>query len=236
MGNFRAAPLLRLAATTPDRYALGMTRALLFDMDGTLIHSDPLHIEVFRAFYAERGRAIDTEYFLKHIHGGSNAEIFGRDFPGEDAKALGDEKEALFRARLPERMDPTPGTHALLDRAKAEGWPVAVVTNAPRLNAEAMLRTLGLADRIETLVIGDECARSKPDPTPYRVAMERVGIAPHHAIAFEDSPSGLRSARSAGAKVVGVRSSLPHDRLVEAGAHLSVADFTDPQIEALLRD
>ena len=211
-----------------------MTLALLFDLDGTLLHSDPLHVQVFKDLYRSRGRDIDEAYYLRNIHGRHNPAIFGRDFPDEDAAALSDEKEARFRDRLPERVDPMPGLPDLLDRAEANGWPVALVTNAPRLNAEAMLTSIGQRTRFEVMVIGDELPRSKPDPLPYATAMAQLGTEPHRSIAFEDSPSGLRAARSAGAFTIGLRSSLPHDRLVEAGAHATIADFADPALDDLI--
>ncbi len=211
-----------------------MPRALLFDLDGTLLLSDPHHVAVFRDLFAERGRVIDEAFYLRHIHGHQNADIFARHFPDEDAQALSEEKEARFRARLGQSADPMPGLLALLDRAEAAGWPMAVVTNAPRLNARAMLAALGLTSRLTTLIIGDECVRGKPDPAPYLAAMQRLDVPPQHCIAFEDSPSGLRAAQRAGAFTVGIRSSLPDARLREAGARMSIADFADPALDALL--
>lgn len=213
-----------------------MTLALLFDLDGTLLHSDPLHVQVFQELYADRGRDIDAAYYLRHIHGRHNPDIFSRDFPGEDPHALSEEKEARFRDRLPERVEPMAGLHQLLDRAEAAGWPVALVTNAPRANAEAMLAAIGARARFATLVIGEECARAKPDPLPYTTAMQALGTSPRAAVAFEDSPSGLRAARGSGAFTIGLRSSLGDDRLREAGAHASIDDFSDPALEALLQD
>ncbi|ETX29120.1 HAD family hydrolase [Roseivivax isoporae] len=211
-----------------------MTLALLFDLDGTLLDSDPLHERVFRDLYAERGREIDAAYYLANIHGRHNPDIFSRDFPDADPHALSEEKEARFRERLPARVTPTAGLGALLDRAGDAGWPTALVTNAPRRNAETMLDAIGVRDRFPVVVIGDECTRAKPHPDPYLAALAALGTPPGRAIAFEDSPSGLRAARAAGVHVMGLRSSLGHEALLEAGAHDSIADFTDPALDRLL--
>jgi beta-phosphoglucomutase len=211
-----------------------MTLALLFDLDGTLIDSDPLHEEVFREVLEPFGHTVDAAFYRRHIHGRHNPDIFADLCPGEDPHRMGDEKEALFRARLPERVPPVPGLPELLDRAEAEGWPVAIVTNAPRDNAEAMLAALGLSDRFGTIFVGAECAQPKPDPAPYRAAQEHLGVRPHHSVAFEDSPSGLRAARASGAVTVGVGSSLDPDRLREAGAEAWIDDFADPALPAIL--
>ncbi|MFD1341742.1 HAD family hydrolase [Litorisediminicola beolgyonensis] len=207
-----------------------MALALLFDLDGTLLETDPLHVAVFRELFAERGREIDEAYYLERIHGRHNADIFADEFPGEDPQAMSDEKEARFRAKLGDSAPPMAGLPALLDRAEAAGWPIAVVTNAPRANAEASLGAIGLRHRFETLIIGDECARGKPDPEPYLAAMRALGVAPGECLAFEDSPSGLRAARASGAFTFGVTSSLSPAALRDAGAQEVIDDFTDDRL------
>ncbi|ANT61270.1 MULTISPECIES: HAD family phosphatase [unclassified Salipiger] len=212
-----------------------MIRALLFDLDGTLLHSDPLHFEVFADLFAERGRELTEAGYLSDIHGRHNLESFPELFPGEDAQALSNHKEARFRDKLGDGHAPMPGAEALMLRAKAQGWRIAVVTNAPRDNAEAMLGATGLRAFAETLVIGDECARAKPDPEPYAVAMRAFGVPPQECIAFEDSPSGMRAAAASGAHTVGILSSgLSADQLRAAGAQTVIRDYTDPALEELL--
>lgn len=208
--------------------------ALLFDLDGTLLHTDPLHAEVFIDLFAARGRDIDMAFYLDQLHGRQNAAIFAELCPDEDARALSEAKESAFRAKLDASVPSTPGTEALLARAEASGWGTAVVTNAPRINAEAMLDAIGLNGAFDTLVIGDECAAGKPDPAPYATAMSRLGVRPASCIAFEDSPSGLQSAAAAGAMAIGMRSSLDDDALRAAGAALSLQDFNDPALSPVL--
>ena len=209
-------------------------KALLFDLDGTLLISDPLHIAVFGEFFAERGMPYSEEVYERQIHGSHNAEIFPRLFPGEDAVALAAEKEARFRDRLQPGTPPMPGAPELLDLASAEGWAVAVVTNAPRENAEHMLRAIGLRERFEVIVIGDECSRGKPNPEPYLEAMRQLDVRPQDCIAFEDSQSGMRAAARSGAFGIGVCSGVEPDRLHEAGARATITDFTDPTLPGLL--
>ncbi len=212
-----------------------MHLALLFDLDGTMLDSDPLHEALFREIWAERGLAWEDGFYHRHVHGRLNVDVFADFLPDEpDPQALSTRKEALFRERLPRPYPATPGAAALLARARTEGWGLAVVTNAMRPNAEAMLEAVGLRHHFEVLVIGEECPRGKPHPDPYREAMRQLGVTPDRAIAFEDSPSGARSARSAGARVVGIRSSLDDRALRQAGAHLTIRDFTDPALEPLL--
>jgi HAD superfamily hydrolase (TIGR01509 family) len=175
-----------------------MRLALLFDLDGTLVDTDHLHHGAFAAILAERGRDLPLAEYRTHIMGHPNDAILARFFPGEDSGIL-DRKEAMFRDSLAASVEPVPGIHALLDWAEASGAGCAVVTNAPRDNAVAMLAAASLAHRLPTLVIGDECGRPKPDPAPYRAAMAALGATPSRSVAFEDSRSGLRAARASGA-------------------------------------
>ncbi|MBV1705037.1 MAG: HAD-IA family hydrolase, partial [Hyphomicrobiales bacterium] len=144
-----------------------------------------------------------------------------------------DAKEASYRARLG-RPTPTRGATALLDWADARGLATAVVTNAPRANADVVLEALGLARRFPEVVVAEELARGKPDPLPYLTALERLGAAAAKSVAFEDSLSGIAAALGAGLAVVGITSGLTAERLVAAGATLAAADFADPRVIALI--
>ncbi|WP_193141608.1 HAD family phosphatase [Meridianimarinicoccus sp. MJW13] len=210
------------------------TAALLFDLDGTLLHSDPLHAQIFIDLFAARGVAIDDAYYLRHMHGRLNEDIFTEFFPDEDAAQLSWDKEAAFRDRLGGAAPATAGVEPLLARARADGLGLAVVTNAPRINAEVMLAAIGLADAFDTLVIGDECDRGKPHPDPYLAAMAALNADPARCIAFEDSPSGVHSAAASGAYTVGLESSLDADSLRDAGAAMTIKDFTAPALGPML--
>lgn len=212
-----------------------MNPALLFDLDGTMLNSDPIHMGVFQELWTSRGLAFDEAFYMKHVHGRLNVDIFAEFLPDEpNPQALSDWKEAQFRDRLPRPYPPMPGVAALVARAVEEDWPRAIVTNAMRLNAEAMLEAVGLRDAFDVIVIGEECPRGKPDPYPYQEAMRQLGVTPNHAIAFEDSPSGARAARSSGAYTVGIRSGLDDHTLRQAGAHITMQDFTDPALTQVL--
>lgn len=207
--------------------------ALLFDLDGTLIDTDLLHHAAYREIFAERGRDLGIGEYRDHIMGQPNAAILDRYFPGEDATVI-DRKETMFREALAASVEPVAGIGALLDWAEAHGVGTAVVTNAPRVNAQAMLAAAGLDARLATLVIGEECTAAKPDPAPYREAMAALGATPAHSVAFEDSRSGLRAARAAGAHVFGMTTGLPPQELRNAGAHQTISDFTDAALWAHL--
>ncbi len=141
-----------------------------------------------------------------------------------------EEKEAVFRKLVTGKIQPVPGLMALLAIADKAGVPVVAVTNAPRLNAEMLLAGLGIMDRFQAIVIGDELPHAKPHPQPYLEGMRAVNATAARSVAFEDSRSGIKSASAAGIPTVGIRTSLSHADLVEAGALLTAPAFDDPDL------
>lgn len=213
-----------------------MKTALLFDLDGTLVDSDAEHLLAFQRVFAPHGIKLDRSEYAANIMGASNAMIarlYLSHLPPHEQAATLDAKEAAYRDGLGD-LEPIPGAVALLDYADWRGLKRAVVTNAPRANAERVLAALGIGGRLPILVIGGELARSKPDPLPYLTALDRAGALAAHSLAFEDSLSGVRSAVAAGLAVVGMTTTLDSRTLVEAGATFAAKDFTDPRIFALI--
>jgi HAD superfamily hydrolase (TIGR01509 family) len=209
--------------------------ALLFDMDGTLSDTDAIHRQAMADTFAVRGVIMSDEDFHRHVSGQSNDAIFAHFFPdlSEDGRRrLADEKEALYR-RLTPRMTPMPGLARLIGWAKARGVACALVTNGPRPNVEHTLRVLGLADSFDTLVLGEDLPRAKPDPLPYLEALQRLGVAAENAMAFEDSEPGVTAALAAGVFTVEVTGPSRKAGL-GLGADLTVTDFAAPALWARL--
>ena len=210
--------------------------ALLFDLDGTLVDSDADHLAAFQSVFAPFGIKLDRALYTSDIMGASNAligERFLPHLPLAQREQVLDAKEAAYRDGLG-ALTATRGADELLDHAEAQGLPCAVVTNAPRANAERVLGAIGLTHRLPILVIGGELARAKPDPLPYLTGLERTGARAERSVAFEDSLSGVRAAVAAGIAVVGLTTGLTAERLIETGAVLAVTDFTDRRIYDLI--
>ncbi len=208
-------------------------QALLFDIDGTLADTDALHLQAFNQVFGPRGHIFDRVRASKELMGFSNASIAERflsDEPPERRLAIIDEKEAAFRRLVAGRISPLPGLMPLLARADRAGVPMVAVTNAPRLNAEMLLTGLGISDRFKAIVIGDELAHGKPHPMPYLQGLRAVNAAAELCLAFEDSRSGIQSASAAGIATIGIRTSLGHADMIEAGALTTARDFDDPEL------
>ena len=210
-----------------------MGRALLFDIDGTLANTDPLHLKAFNQVLGPHGHAFDHARFSRELQGFANISIGERFLPDETLErraAILDEKEEVFRSLVAGQVEPLPGLMALLDRADDAGVPMVAVTNAPRLNAELLLSGLGITQRFKALVIGDELPYGKPHPLPYQEGLRFVGASAAASIAFEDSRSGVQSATAAGIPTIGIRTSLSDADLVAAGAVASASAFDDPAL------
>lgn len=211
--------------------------SLLFDLDGTLVHTDHVHFAAFNAMLAEFGQSVDQATYNREIAGFANSDIMARLFPGmsiAEHQRIADSKEARFRD-LAGTLEPQPGLMALIAAADAQGIPRAVVTNAPRDNADLMLRSIGLADGWATIILAEELPRAKPDPLPYRTALDRMGADAAASVAFEDSRSGVRAAAAAGLPVVGMTTTQDEHTLKSEGAIFGALDFTDQNLLALVR-
>jgi len=208
-------------------------RALLFDIDGTMADTDALHVEAFNRVFEGRGHVFDRARAAKELQGFSNASIGERFLPQETPErqaAIMEEKEAVFRELVTGKIQPVPGLMALLAIADSADIPLVAVTNAPRLNAEMLLAGLGIMDRFQAVVIGDELPHAKPHPLPYLAGLRAVNAAASRSVAFEDSRSGIQAATAAGIATVGIRTSLSHADQVEAGALLTAPGFDDPTL------
>lgn len=213
-----------------------MLEGLLFDLDGTLTITDPLHYRVWREALGEHDIEIDESFYRARIGGRLNPDIVRDLLPTltpEASSQFIEHKEAHFRA-LAGGLTTLPGLDQLLAWSDAQGLARALVTNAPGENARFMLKVLGLESAFRTVILGEDAPAGKPDPLPYRIALERLDIASEAALAFEDSPAGVRSAVAAGIPTVGIVSMHGADELLSHGALMVIPDFNDSRLWELL--
>ncbi len=213
-----------------------MYRALLFDLDGTLAETDSLHLPTWVDVLEPYGVRVDEDFYRESISGRNTSEIVRHLLPelsDEENRSVGDAKEASFRERATE-LEPLPGLVDFVERGRERGMSIALVTNAPRENVEAILLALGLRDLFDVVVLADEVEAVKPDPAPYSAALKKLGVLAEEALAFEDSVSGISSSVAAGIPTVGIASSQKPETLLAAAAFVTAKDFTDPQLRALL--
>ena len=208
-------------------------RAFLFDMDGVIVDSNPLH----RAAWAEYNRrhGVETTEAMQQGMYGKRNDMIVRDYLGAhltDAEvfAHGAAKEKLYREMLAPRLTETlvPGLVAFLERHPE--MPKAVATNAESANVDFVLSAAGLDRFFRVTVNGQQVANPKPHPDVYLRAAELLGIPPANCVVFEDSYGGVAAGLAAGMRVVGITTTyaaLP-------GASVLARDFNDPVLEEWL--
>lgn len=213
-----------------------MLAAILFDLDGTIVNTDPIHFLAWQEMLLKYGIDIDEKFYKTRISGRLNPEIVKDILPQLSpltGAEFADDKEALFRQKA-KHLQPLGGFSQLLAWTNTHKLKRALVTNAPRLNAEFMLLLLGIQKAFDTIVLAEDCIAGKPDPAPYEAALHRLAIAAEQAIALEDSPSGIRSAVSAGIRTIGIASTHEPKLLQDLGAFMVIPDFTDLQLWTFL--
>ena len=206
-------------------------KAVIWDVDGTLIDSAHAHWQSWRAIFAEEGLPDLDEATFVTWFGRRNDDIMREHFRGrlafEEAMALALRKEAHYLDGLrAEGALVPPGVNMWLDRLAADGWKLGIGTSAPRENIEIILDHAGWIDRFDAIVTKDDVRHGKPDPEVFLTAAARLGVDPARAIVVEDAEAGILGVHRAGMRTIGV--GLRHAAL---GAMRSV-----PTLDLLPRD
>lgn len=207
-------------------------KAAIFDMDGVIVDTNPHHRIAWKKYFERYGKTLTDEDFVRYISGKHNDEILNHLFADQapsptEAKQLAAEKEALFRELYLPDIKPVNGLPEFLQRLRKAGIQTAVGTSAPVENLDFVMDALNLRPYFDVLLNESNVTRPKPDPEIYQKAMQLLGVEPQQSIIFEDSTTGIRAARAAGAYVVGLTTTDLPAVLIEAGADEVIRDFTE---------
>lgn len=200
-----------------------MPDALVFDFDGIIVNTEPLHYEAFQRVLQPLGLGFTWHDYERDYMGSDDRDAFRDFFASVGRRVEGDElagfiaKKAATFIELAHGADPFPGVVELIRSASRE-IKVGLCSGALRSDIEPVAKRLGIRDCFSTIVTAEDVARSKPDPASYRLAVERLGFRDaSRCIAIEDTPAGIASAKGAGLRVLAVSNS--HEPL-----HLDGAD------------
>src|SRR6266700_7449485 len=187
---------------------MNASRAVLWDMDGTLVDSEDLHWISWKNTLAMDGIFITHRQFLSSF-GQRNDSIvsawLGAGATPERMEKIANAKEELYRRRVRRNgISPLPGVTNWLHRLHQEEWLQAIASAAPRANVDAVLEALSATHIFQAIVSAEDVHRGKPDPEVYLVAASRVGVAPERCIVVEDAVAGIEGARRAGMRSIGV--------------------------------
>ncbi len=218
-------------AAGPRPFGAMNERGVIFDLDGVLIDSEPIHCRAFQDVLAGCGVALtEREYFERYLVY-SDREVLERLLPaGQPLEAAVAAKERRYLDLLAAGIPAFPDGLALL--AKSDGWQVGLATGSTRRETELVLGTLGIRQRFACIVAREDYGKGKPDPEPYLRVAQALQLSPGRCVVIEDTPGGIRAARAAGMIAVAVTHSCPKERLDEAD--LVVEDLAAVDLDGLL--
>ena len=207
--------------------------ATLFDFDGVLVDSEPIHLAAFNDVLRPLGRTIDSRIYVERYLSLDDAGVFravlgspAQPIPDTALARLIETKSTRVMTRLADRVPAYAGASELVVRRATRG-PVGIVSGALGREVEFALEQMGLRNVVGFIVSAESTAVSKPDPAPYRAAIEELRRRDHHGdvIAIEDSIGGIRSAKGAGLRCVAVAHTYEPSALSGAGADAVAPDL-----------
>jgi beta-phosphoglucomutase len=204
--------------------------AILFDLDGVVIDSEPAHEQSLIEASARLGRRI-TLSETKQFKGSTEldcARILQKitNSAEKDLPTIMRLRVEAFR-NLFKEIKLVSGVLAFLDRCRANNWPIALTTSAEREMQELAFSQFGLAEYFNVVVTGNDIIYGKPHPEPYLKTAEKIGYPAARCLVIEDSTNGIRSAKAAGCQAVGITTSFLPETLLAAGADIVISDFAE---------
>jgi beta-phosphoglucomutase len=208
------------------------TKAVIFDMDGTMIANMHHHKLAWQTFVKKHNIRLSDEEFSKKISGKKNDQIFkilfGDQISAQEIVEYAEEKEQLYRDLYVKDIVEINGLSDFIDRLLARNIRIAIATTAPKKNRDFALRALKLEGKFEVILGDEHVSKGKPDPEIYTETALMMGVSPDECIVFEDSPPGIESGMKAKMTVVALLTSHAAEDINNAD-HV-ITDFTEVEV------
>ena len=195
-------------------------KAVIFDLDGTLIDNNPYHLETWKQYLKNSGRTISDEEYNKNVNGRTNGDVvrylYGAGL--SDAQVLKHtlEKEALYREIYLPHIKPIPGLLEFLAALQRKNIPMGIATSGITPNINFLFQHIPIKDFFKVVVNSSHIHKGKPDPEIYLKTASLLHVDAKKCLVFEDAVVGIKSAKAAGMKVVAVATTHPKNELFEA--------------------
>jgi beta-phosphoglucomutase len=202
-------------------------RAVIWDMDGTLVDTAELHFQAWAALAGELNKPFTRADFAATF-GWRNPEIipkvFGSQYASREVQELGDRKEVLYRAQARKGVELLPGVRSLLEALQTAGFKQAIGSSAPRANLDLIVQLTGTTAFFQAVVSMEDTTRGKPDPEVFLKAADKLAVPPKQCLVIEDAPAGIQAARAGSMRAIAVTFIGHHEPqiLQQAGADLIV--------------
>jgi len=203
------------------------TRVFLFDLDGTLVKTDKIYLKVWKQILSEYNIDLTDEIFKKYIQGNSDERVVNTLIPLANLKAISKVKDDLFIENINDTIIIN-GAVDFINQIKRLGHPCSIVTNCNRLAAQRIVDFCNLTKVVDFIIVGNECKRPKPYPDPYLEAINKYNVCINNVVIFEDSKSGLLSARQTNAAcIIGITTIYSDKELLSYGAKMVINDYVN---------
>lgn len=209
--------------------------AVIFDMDGVLIENNAYHKAAWQEFLIQYKLPFSAEHLISTVWGQTNEDIlkyvFSRELSESEILELEEVKESIYRKLYAPNITPLHGLIDFLKKLKERNIKTGIATSARKINLDFIVNGLGISGYIDVMVDGSMVKHGKPDPEVYILAANLLNVVPSKCFAFEDSFSGIKSANTAGMKVIGVTTT--HESCNIENTIFNVADFMEVSIAYL---
>lgn len=216
-------------------------KAVIFDFDGVIVDTEPLHYRAFQRILDPRGLGFSWEQYVETYMGFDDRDAFleafgskGLSLDRQELASLISEKAAVFQTIIGEGVSAYPGVVEVIKTFREAQLPLAICSGALRSDILPILDLLNVRDCFDTIVTAEDVVKSKPDPECYRIAYQQLcasrpesELSRSTTIAIEDTPAGISAASLAGLQVIAVTNSYPWNQLTDA-------DLTVNSLEQLL--
>jgi len=211
-----------------------MKKALIFDMDGTMVDNMMTHHRGWQMTLKNYGLDLTLPEVVATCHG-KNVEIIERLFPGrfsmDERERISFEKESWYRSIFLPELKLVDGLPELLETARAAQIPMGIGTAAPKANLDFVLDHLGIRHYFGAILHADDVAKGKPDPEVFFKVADKLGVSPGDCLVFEDSPTGAKTALNAGMKAIILTTTHRAEEFADIASVLRcVPDFTEVDI------
>jgi HAD superfamily hydrolase (TIGR01509 family) len=215
------------------------SRAVLWDLDGTIVDSSRGHHLAWEKTFQKYGLPFTEEVFV-FTFGRRNEETiwkyFGRDIAPQKLNAIANYKEKTFRRLIKGNIVALPGVVALIKSLLDAGFKQALVSSTPIENIQLITVTLGVKDCFEVIIAGGDVTKGKPNPQGFLLATEKLSVEPKNCVVMEDAVAGVTAAKRGGMHCIAVTNSHPKERLLKADIVVdSLEKITINAIKKLLR-
>ncbi|MEO6949603.1 MAG: HAD family phosphatase [Ginsengibacter sp.] len=206
-------------------------KAVIFDLDGTLIDNNGFHLKTWKKYLEDSGRSMSDTEFNLHLNGRTNADaikyIYGKDITEEEVVKHTEDKEALYRVLYKPFIEPVKGLIPFLEELHKMNIPMAIATSGVQSNIDFFFENIPVKKYFPIVVNSSHIKKGKPDPEIYLKTASILKVDPAKCLVFEDAVVGLQSAQAAGMKVIVLTTTQTKEELKNADLIIDDFDYFD---------